>query len=57
MKNLRCREDEAAYQAFIAGTMKDEGMHVLMRRIIDAVDAVRDREEKFRDRHEGATAD
>lgn len=51
MKLLRVREDEAAYRAWVEGVRLGEGLHVLMRRIIDAVDAVRT-DESYRDRNE-----
>ena len=53
MKSQRCREDEAAWRGFVDGTAKNEHCMVLMRRIIDYVDAVRT-EAAYRDRNEGS---
>ncbi|MBA3684184.1 MAG: hypothetical protein H0W72_02970 [Planctomycetes bacterium] len=53
MKSLRCREDEAAWLAWQEGVKRGEQCLALMRRIIDAVDAVRELD-AYRDRFEGA---
>ncbi|MBA3588857.1 hypothetical protein [Methylibium sp.] len=51
MKSLRCREDEAAWLAWQEGVKRGEQCLALMRRIIEAVDAVRALD-AYRDRNE-----
>ncbi len=53
MKSLRCREDEAAWLAWQEGVKRGEQCLALMRRIIEAVDAVRALD-AYRDRFEGS---